>query len=84
MEFIGAYWWLWLVLMLVFETYAAYNQIKRIREFADKGLPEDVDGAGGSFLSGIGSFILAGALTAVFGLLLVLSIIINLIEYFSR
>lgn len=84
MDFIGAYWWLWLVVMVVFGAYALYNQLKRVKGIVNKGFSGDMGGALGSFQSGIGSFIVASVLTSGSGILLLLSIIINLIAHSSH
>ncbi len=81
MAFIAGHWLLWLVLMIVFGGYALYNQLKRMKGMMKKGLSLDVDGAFGSFFSGTGYFVVAGVLGSGSGMLLLISVIINLVAY---
>lgn len=85
MEFIGAYWWLWLLLMLIFGTYAVHNQLKRIKKMMDKDLSGDAKkDIFRSAFSGMGSVILVGALAMGAWGLFLLSVVINLIAHFSK
>ncbi|MCX6745616.1 MAG: hypothetical protein NTX00_01195 [Candidatus Parcubacteria bacterium] len=82
MEFIGAYWWLWLVLMVVFIGYASYNQINRIMGMKKKGFDQsDMDGAFQAFGSGIKGFVISFVLGGIATVLLLLSVVINLIAF---
>jgi uncharacterized membrane protein YhaH (DUF805 family) len=82
MVFIGAYWWLWTVLTVIFIGYASYNQINRIMGMKKKGFDQkDMDGAFQAFGSGIKGFVIACILGGISTFLALLSVAINLIAF---
>ncbi|MCX6744963.1 MAG: hypothetical protein NTX82_05550 [Candidatus Parcubacteria bacterium] len=81
MAFMGSTWWLWLGLAIVFNGYVIYNQIKRMKGMATKGFDMDMDGAFKSFFSGMAPFVIAGSLGGLSGLLFLISLIVNIIDY---
>ena len=86
MLFIGAYWWLWLVLMVIFIGYASYNQINRIMSMKKKVLElgdmhGDIDSAFREFGSGLKSFVISCILGGIATVLLILSVVIKLIAF---
>jgi len=85
MVFIGAYWWLWGVLTLIFIGYASYNQINRIMGMKKKGFDQgDMEGAFKHFGSGIKGFVISCVLGGIATVLLLLSVVINLIAFAAR
>lgn len=83
MNFIAAYWWLWLLCTVVFGGIVTNNQLKRMRRMMDhkynpSGISTD------SFLSGLGSMVIYAVFAWGSGFMLLLSIIINFIVYFSH
>jgi len=76
MVFIGAHWWLWLVLVVIFGGYVAYNHhnnLKRIQGMAKKGFDQNNMDVNGLVIS----CVLCGIATG----LLLFSILINLIAF---
>jgi len=82
MEFIGAYWWLWLVLMIVFGGYAIHKQHKMMKGMMDESLSRDARGMFTAMFSGMGFVILTGSLAMGAWGLFLLSVVINLIATF--
>jgi len=81
MSFVGAYWWLWLVIFLVSGGYAMFNQLKRMKGMMNKGLSGDVKGAAGSFFSGVKSMIVAGLISSGAGILLAIAVLVNIFAH---
>lgn len=81
MEFIGVYWWAWLIGMVIFGGYAIYNQVKRIKGMMVGGFSRDINLAFSSFRSGILSMVVSLVIAGISSILLLLSVIINLIIY---
>jgi len=80
MAFIASYWFVWLAGMGVFGALAFNNQIKRMKgvvsgdAFADPGK---------AFFSGVGMMAIFALLACGSGIMLAISVIVNLIGYAS-
>jgi len=73
MESVATYWWIWLVCMVICYAYAIFNQVRRMQSL-NKG---QID----SFGKGMLPMFLAGLSGSVFGLVLLLSVVLNIIAY---
>lgn len=78
MEFIASNWWLWFAVMIVCAILAFRNQIKRMKSMVSS---RSMDGATTSFFSGLGMLVFTGLLASIAGVLFVLSLILNVIDY---
>ena len=83
MAFIALYWWLWLLLTAVFSGYTLFNQLKRMKGMLRGVQQGDVGKAFSSFGSGIATLVVSGLLAGVSGVLLLISIVLNIITYAS-
>ncbi len=84
MAFIGTTWWLWLILMVGFGGYAFYNQIRRMKGMKgmmSNGIEMDIEGSFKSFFKGVAPMVVASALSSLAGLLFIISIVVNIIDY---
>lgn len=78
---IGNLWWLWLLGALICWGYALANQYRRIKTITDF----DLDLGNGSdpaklFTKGLLPLLVSGFLGSAFGILLLISVIVNVIE----
>ncbi|MDO8516964.1 MAG: hypothetical protein Q7S33_02460 [Nanoarchaeota archaeon] len=81
MEFIGAYWWLWLIFSVICTGYAIFNQVKRMKNFHQVMLSRmNPVAASNSFFSGLIPLIISGLLATGFSILLGISIVVNIIQ----
>ena len=76
MNFVMNFWWLWLVLALACFLYGGFNQIRRIKKM--------MNGNANSFGDGIYCLFITGSLYFIFGVLLIVSIVLNAIHYASH
>lgn len=76
MDFIATHWWIWLIGMFVCYAYAGYNQVQRMNAVSNG----DID----NIFKGVLPMFLAGLSGSVFSIVLLLSIVINLIDYFKQ
>lgn len=75
MEIIATYWWVWLICMFAFFGVAMFNQINRIRRMGD------FDSGFDGFKKGLFVFAIAGLGSAVFGVLFLIGVIVQIINY---
>jgi len=78
MDIIANYWWLWLLSLVLSIGYVMINQVRRMKAMMNA---VDSKSSNQSFFSGLGSFVAAGLVASASALLLVISLIVNLLEY---
>lgn len=78
MEFIATYWWVWLIGTFVCFAVTMFNQINRIRR-----MHRDFDSNSGfdGFTKGLFVFAIGGLGSAVFGILFLIGVVIQIINY---
>ena len=80
METISNLWWLWLLGTLICYGYALANQLHRIETITELDLDVDSDPVG-LFSKSLPLLIISGFLGSGFGILLMISVIINVIQW---
>lgn len=93
-EAIGAYWWLWLVIMLVGYSYVIWNQVNRekivettrdarnqIMQHRD-GLPDNFPNFEPNLIKGLASMMVAGLVAGLATLMFLILISINIVIHF--
>ena len=86
-EFIATYWWLWLVVFVASMIYIIFNMVRRIK--GESSILRRIRGGSGdsfesdqkAFFAGTEYFFIAALVAYMSGIALVISIIINLINY---
>ena len=73
MEFIATYWWIWLIAMFVCYGYGVYNQLRRMKNLSEGKIDNFTDGMGRMIVAMLGGTIFTG--------MLLISVVINLIDY---
>lgn len=77
MDFIADNWWIWLASMVLFGGLAVANHITRLRRIVT--LWE----VGDSMMDGLGLMVLFGFLASSSGVVLVLSIVVNIVREYA-
>jgi len=80
METIGNLWWLWLLGMLICWGYVLANQYRRIKTITELDLDSDDDPIG-LVSKGVLPLFVSSFLGWGFGILLLISVIVNIIEW---
>lgn len=76
MPFVANYWWLWLILSSATFIYGGFNQIRRMQRM--------MDGRQNSLSRGLFALFIAAVLNFAFTVLLIVSIVLNFIDYANR
>jgi hypothetical protein len=82
MAFIATYWWLWILGIIVFGVYPVASLINRTKSITGKVMVgRDPGGTTESFFKGLIPILISSILSSLCGLMLFISIVINIIIY---
>lgn len=84
MAFIAAYWWLWLVMTILLFLFAFASFFSGTFGALQKSEDKDSKGAFGLLIGGIVGMIVVWLMASASSLLLVISIILNIIDYCKK
>lgn len=84
MDFVAEYWYLWAMLTFTCVFYCANSQVRRMKSMMNHGLAGDGRGALNAVATGVVPTIVAGALSWLFGLTTLLSLILNIVNYAKK
>jgi len=78
MEFVASYWWLWLVVLALSVGFTAFSHLQIIKGIVSSKSFSQVKS---SFFSGFISLAITGVIAFVTSILLIVSIVLNIIDY---
>lgn len=87
MNFIVTHWWLWLILLVIVTIFCGYimgRQLKRGTGISRRDFNSRTTAPSDSFFNNFGFLVFAGLLSSAAGTLLLISIIVNLLEYLAK
>lgn len=80
MEFVGTYWWIWLIGMFVCMALVMVNQVKRIKRMHSEFNLENRN-IGAGFKKGMLTFVIATLAASGFSILFLIGVVVQIINY---
>lgn len=84
MDFIATHWWVWLITLILSGGYALNFQLKKIKSMKKNVMDFDINSASKTVFDGLGKMAIAGLVSSASSILLAISIIIHLINYYKH